>query len=184
MSLKAKVEAILFLNERPQSATEIAAQANTDLDAVRQVLTQLLQEYESREDSGISINTENGYSMVVKEEFEELTQQILPLELRTGCLRTLSTIALKEPIYQKDLIEIRGGGAYDHIKELLNMGLIKKRKEGSNNILLTTKIFSDYFKLSENGLELQHILKTNAEKIEFVHLKQINHTEEMAEIHG
>ncbi len=158
MSLRTKVEAILFLSDKPLGAGAIAIQAGADINEVRAALTQLMQEYESRE-TGIRINAEDGYLMQVKEEFENLSQQLLPLEVRTGCLRTLSAIALQEPVYQKEIIEMRGGGAYEHIKELIEMGLVKRRREGFTNVLSTTKLFGEYFDLSDNGTELQHTLK-------------------------
>ena len=41
----------------------------------------------------------------------------------------MATIAIKKKILQSDLILIRGSGAYDHIKELLEKKLIVKRKQ-------------------------------------------------------
>jgi segregation and condensation protein B len=167
--LKAKIEAILFLSERPLSAQHIAEQAGgVDPDQVTQCLNQLMQEYEDR-DSGIMIDCANGYCMQIRDEFESLTQDLLPIEIRTAVLRTLSTIALKEPMSQKDLVEIRGGGIYEHVKELVDMGLVKKTKDGNANILHTTKFFTENFKLSQNGIELQKVLKKAAPgEVEFI----------------
>lgn len=167
--LKAKIEAILFLSEKPMSAASIADQAgNDDIDLISQCLNQLMQEYEDRE-SGIVIDCANGYCMQIRDDFEELTQDILPIEIRTAVLRTLSTIALKEPILQRDLVEIRGGGVYEHVKELIDMGLVKKTKDGNSNILHTSKFFTENFKLSQNGIELQKVLKKAAPgEVEFI----------------
>lgn len=166
--LKAKIEAILFLSEKPLSAQNIAEQTGTDPDQIIQCLNQLMQEYEDRE-SGIMIDCANGYCMQIRDEFESLTQNLLPIEIRTAVLRTLSTIALKEPMVQKDLVEIRGGGVYEHVKELIDMGLVKKTKDGNSNILHTTKFFTENFKLSQNGIELQKVLKKAAPgEVEFI----------------
>lgn len=154
MSLKAKVEAILFLSDKPLNAREISVRANADLDDTRQALIQLLQDYEAR-DTGLMIDTSNGYALFVKEAYEDLSGALLPLEMKTACLRTLSAVALKEPIYQSDLVKMRGGGVYEHLKELEDMGLVKRTKEGSSNLVRTTKLFAEHFKLSDNGLELQ-----------------------------
>ena len=84
-------------------------------------------------------------------------------------LRTLSTIALKEPMLQSDLMQIRGGGIYEHVKELVTLGLVKKSKEGNSHIIHTTKFFSENFKLSQNGLELQTVLKkASSRDVEFI----------------
>jgi len=167
MSLKAKIEALLFLTTDALTAPQIAVQANADINDVRSALSQLIQEYESRFDSGVTIDTSRGYTMVVKEEYETLTQDILPLEIKTGCLRTLSVIALKEPIYQSELVKMRGGGAYEHIKELMEMNLLKKKKEGNSYVLSTTGLFDEFFKMTADGLELQHLLEDADKKITF-----------------
>ena len=166
--LQNRIEAILFLSEKPRSADSIAQQCETDLDLTRQALTNLVQDYEDR-DGGIVIDCTHGYCMQIADEFEDLTEDILPIELRTAVLRTLSTIALKEPMLQKDLQQIRGGGIYEHVKELVALGLVKKSKEGNSHILHTTKYFSENFKLSQNGLELQTVLKKASPRdVEFV----------------
>lgn len=166
--IKGRVEAILFLSDKPRGADSIAKQANADVDLVRQVLVELVDEYEER-NGGIIIDCANGYCMQIADQYEDLTEDILPIALRTAVLRTLSTIALKEPIFQKDLVTIRGGGVYEHVKELVEMGLVKKTKEGHQNLLHTTKFFTENFKLSQNGLELKNVLmKASPSDVEFV----------------
>lgn len=166
--LQSRIEAILFLSDKPRTADSIAQQCNTDIDLVRQALSALVQDYEDR-DGGLVIDCTHGYCMQIADEFEDLTEDILPIELRTAVLRTLSTIALKEPILQSDLMQIRGGGIYEHVKELVELGLVKKSKEGNSHIVHTTKFFSENFKLSQNGLELQTVLKKASPRdVEFV----------------
>lgn len=167
MNLKAKVEAILFLTTEPLSSKEIAERVGTDTNLVRSAISQLLAEYENR-DSALCIDTNKGYIMRVKDEYTDLSDEVLNFELKTACLRTLSTIALKEPVYQKDLVELRGGNVYEHLKELEKLNLIKRKKEGNSNIITTSTTFAEYFKLSNNGLELQHLLKNNEQNVKFV----------------
>jgi segregation and condensation protein B len=159
IKLKHKVEAILFLSESALSAIAIARQLEVETNLVREALSKLIQEYEER-DSALMIDSENGYLMRIKEEFNSLAETVLPFEMKTACLRTLSTVALKEPIRQSEIIELRGSGAYEHLKELVKLGLIRKRKEGITNVVTTSREFAKYFKLSNNGLELQKELKT------------------------
>ncbi|NQY80669.1 MAG: SMC-Scp complex subunit ScpB [Candidatus Caenarcaniphilales bacterium] len=166
-SLRNKVEAILFLSTEPISSKEIATKLSVDTNLVRKALSQLLQDYENRE-TALMIDTEKGYFMRVKDEYADLSDEVLTFELKTASLRTLSTIALKEPIYQKDLVELRGGSCYEHLKDLESLGLIKRQKEGINKIVRTTKTFAEYFKLTDNGMELQHILKNPDNNVKFV----------------
>jgi len=184
--LRSRIEAILFLSDKPRTAESIAQQCEADTDLVKQALSQLVQDYEDR-DGGVVIDCTHGYCMQIADEFEDLTEDILPIELRTAVLRTLSTIALKEPMLQSDLMQIRGGGIYEHVKELVELGLVKKSKEGNSHILHTTKFFSENFKLSQNGLELQTILKkASPTDVEFVRPNTLiaSQQEESEEIQG
>ena len=63
-------------------------------------------------------------------------------------LKTLTVIALKEPIRQTELKEMRSS-AYEHIAELLEQGLISRSKDknGRSFNIRTTKKFQEYFKL-------------------------------------
>ncbi len=159
MNLKNQIEALLFLTDEPIHAQVIAQRVNVDINEVRQALSQLMQDYETR-DGGLCIESYDGYILNVKAQYDTLVEEFLPLDIKTGCLRTLSAIALKEPVAQADLVKMRGGGAYEQIKELLEMELItRKRENGHSFVLKTTKLFHDYFKLSGSGIELQDFLK-------------------------
>ena len=54
---------------------------------------------------------------------------MLPVNLSTATLRTLATIALKKRILQSDLVDLRGSGVYDHIKEPLAQDFIERRRQ-------------------------------------------------------
>ena len=69
-------------------------------------------------------------------------------------LRTLATIAIKKKILQSDLILLRGSGAYDHIKELLEKKFIVKRrqKDGRSYWLSLSEKFFQTFAVSNEYL--------------------------------
>ena len=72
---------------------------------------------------------------------------LLPSDLKTSELRTLATIAIKKKILQSDLILLRGSGAYDHIKELLEKKFIVKRKQKDGRsywLSLSEKFFQTF----------------------------------------
>ena len=58
-----------------------------------------------------------------------MVRNMLPVDLSIAALRTLATIALKKRILQSELVDIRGSGAYDHIKELLAQDFIERRRQ-------------------------------------------------------
>lgn len=66
-------------------------------------------------------------------------------ELSSAELRTLATIAYYEPIRQSEIVRARGNRAYEHIKQLSDMGLILPIPQGNTKLLRLTRKFYDYF---------------------------------------
>ena len=156
-NLKAKVEAALFLTEKPVKASAVAKIVGEDLDKVRRTILELIRDYEER-DLGLEIADDNGYIIQVKDEYATLIDEFVPLEIPTSLIRTLSAIAIKQPVMQSEIIKIRGAGAYEHIKELMERDLVNKKEEGRSPTLTTTKRFQEYFRLSKDGKSLRQIL--------------------------
>src|ERR1700722_2439828 len=123
-------------------------------------MLELFREYEERE-GGLEIADDDGYTFQVKDQFASLMDEFLPVEMSTALLRTLSAIAIKQPIPQSEIIRIRGAGAYEHIKELVIKGLVSKREDEKTRspLLSTTKQFQEYFRLTKDGKSLRQYLK-------------------------
>ena len=159
--LKARIEAVLFTTAQALSIKEIADILNEeDVDKVEEAMLDLIMDYASRE-GALEIDDENGYILQVKEEHMDIVEKLCPVELKPAVLRTLSVIALKEPIRQTDLKELRGSNAYEHVQELLEKGLISrtKNKNGRSYNLKTTPKFAEYFKLKGDTRSLAKLLE-------------------------
>ncbi len=165
MSLKAKIEAVLYLTDKPLRAQAIAGIVGEEVQIVRAAILELIHEYEERQ-GGLEIADEDGYSFQVRDQFANLMDEFLPIEMSAAQLRTLSAIAIKQPIPQSEIIRIRGAGAYDHIKELVLRGLVTKREDEKNRspLLSTTKQFQEYFRLTKDGKSLRSYLKREMKK--------------------
>lgn len=163
MSLKAKIESVLFLTEKPVRAQAIARIVNEDVQLVRKAILDLIQDYETR-DGALEIADDDGYIIQVKDQYSSIIDEFLPMELPLALLRTLSAIAIKQPVAQADIIKIRGAGAYDHIKELLQRELINKKEDGRSPLLTTTKQFQDYFRLTQDAKSLRTELRKSDRK--------------------
>ena len=161
MSLKARVEAVLFLTDKPLAAAAIAQLVNVDVQEVRQSILELIHDYEQR-NSALEIADDGGYMMQIKDEFAAFANDMAPIDLPVSVVRTLSAIAIKQPVLQSEIVRIRGAGAYDHIKELLEKELITKKEEGRSALLGTTKKFQEYFRLSQDARALRDQLKEQA----------------------
>ena len=129
ISLPAQLEAILYLKGKPMSLNDLAELVNESKAIVEEALLALMAGYAQR-DTALDIQEQNGlYSLQLRNGLGELVQSLLPVELSLGTLRTLATIALKKRILQSELVDLRGSGAYDHIKELVSQNFIDRRRQ-------------------------------------------------------
>jgi len=165
MTLKSRIEAVLFVIGKAATPEEIAEILKEDPANIEAELLDLILDYSTR-DSALEIDDENGYIIQVREEYRDIVEKLVPVELKPPVLKTLTIIALKEPLRQTLLKDLRGAVAYDHIGELLEKGLIsrKKDKNGRSFILKTTPKFAEYFKLKGDTRALAKILDLSKEK--------------------
>lgn len=159
MSLKCKIETVLFVTAKAMTVEEIAEILKEDPEKVEAALVDLLMDYSSR-DSALEIDDEDGYIIQVRHEYSDIVERLVPVELKPSVLRTLTVIAIKEPIRQSKIIELRGQTAYDHIGDLIEKGLISKKRDKTSRayILRTTSKFAEYFKLKGDTQALAKLL--------------------------
>ena len=154
LSLPARIEAILYLKGKPLSLGDLAEIAGINRDEAEMGLITLMADYAHR-DTALEIRQEGQrYSLQLREGLGGLVQNLLPVDLSTAALRTLATIALKKRILQSDLVELRGSGAYDHIKELLAQNFIerKRQSEGRSYWLTLSEKFHRTFAIRTDDL--------------------------------
>ena len=157
MRLATKIEAILYLKGQPLSLGELAESTKCDRQEVEEALIELMDDYAHR-DSALEIaENPTGYSLQLRATFQELIQDFIPAELGTGSLRTLAAIALKSPILQTDLINLRGSSAYQQVQELVELGFVRKRRQtdGRSSWLEITDKFHQYFEIDKLSLNLE-----------------------------
>lgn len=147
-SLKSRIEAVLFTTARVlqiKDIAEILEEENEEI--VEEAMLDLIMDYSSR-DSALEIDDENGYILQVKTEHMDIVEKLCPVELSKPVLKTLTVIALKEPIRQAEL-KVYRSNAYEHIAELVEKGLVAKTrdKNGRSFNVSTTPKFNEYFKL-------------------------------------
>ena len=158
MSLKARIEAVLFITAQALEVNDIAEILKEEEDVIEESLLELIMDYSARE-GALEIDDENGYILQVKQDYMDIVEQLCPVELKPSVLKTLTIIALKEPIRQSYLKELRSN-AYEHVQELLKMGLISRHrdKNGRSFNLKTTPKFAEYFKLKGDAKTLAKIM--------------------------
>ena len=166
MSLKAKVEAIIYAAETPITLDQIVGLVKesegadeTDLRSrVRAAIEELTSEYSS-ENHGIELRQiANGYRMSTKPEQHDLVRSFAkslkpPIRLSLPALETLAVIAYKQPVTVPEISEIRGVDSSGVIGTLLDRKLIttsgRKDVIGRPILYKTTKEFLLRFGLKD-----------------------------------
>jgi segregation and condensation protein B len=150
-SFKQKVEAVLYLKGKPMNLAAIADALGCEIEDAEMGLIDLISEYAHRDSALEIVETDMGFSLRLRSEFEDLVNKLIPVDLGRGTLRTLAAIALKKNIVQSELIELRGAGAYQHVQELVEQGFVKKKRqaEGRSSVLHVTAKFHQYFEIDE-----------------------------------
>ena len=155
-SLASRIEAILYLKGRPIGVKELAELARDEPDQVRAALATLTTSYDQR-DTALEVVEQSGrYCLQLRPDLADLVKNMLPVNLSTATLRTLATIALKKRILQSDLVDLRGSGAYDHIKELLAQDFIERRRQSEGRsywLTLSEKFHRTFSVLPDLGAD-------------------------------
>ena len=161
MDLKSRIEAVLFVTGRAVQLDEIAKILDVEEQEIEDAMLSLIVDYSSR-DGALEIDDENGYIIQVKDDYMDIVEKLCPVDISNAVLKTLTVIALKEPIRQAELKELRGSTTYEHVTELVEKGLIsrKRDKNGRSYNLKTTPKFAEYFKLKGNS-EILSKMDTN-----------------------
>lgn len=150
---KALVEAALFVSGRPLSLKELSkALGIKSLDYLEKLIELIAAEYAERK-SAIEVVRVLGdkFVMQVKQEYSQQVIHLMPRpDLRTGELKTLALIAYLQPIEQSKIVKLRGSQAYEHIKKLIEMGLIYAEPYERTKLLGTTQKFAELYGFPEN----------------------------------
>jgi len=145
MDSKGAVEAALFSSSQPLRVREIADKTSLSDATVRKALAELSGDYDSV-NSAIMVSKINSmYSLRLRDEYSHFNARFSDMEIPSGTMRTLSTIAYNQPILQSELFRARGVRTYEDVRTLIGMGLVAGRKTGQTLELTTTKRFAEYF---------------------------------------
>jgi segregation and condensation protein B len=150
--LTTTLEAILYLKAQPMTIAQLAELAGFDRKTTEEGLMELMSEYAHRDGALEIAETESGYSLQLRETYQNLINALIPADIGVGALRTLAVIALKGPLSQTELVEIRGSGVYQHIPELVELGFVRKRKnsDGRSSLVQVTDKFHQYFQINQD----------------------------------
>src|SRR5271166_3421603 len=156
--LKAVLEAIVYVAEEPLTLAQIAASLQQPAERIKDLLDQLIAEFD-QPGHGVSIReVAGGYKMATKPEHHEAVRNFVkslkpPLKLSLPALETLAVIAYKQPATGPEIMEIRGVQGGGVLKTLLDRKLIavagRKNVIGKPMLYKTTKEFLIQFGLKD-----------------------------------
>ncbi|OIU87299.1 SMC-Scp complex subunit ScpB [Microbacterium sp. AR7-10] len=130
--LAERVEAILLIVDEPISLVALAAAVHAPVPAVRQVLEQLVADYDGRGRGprrGFELReVGGGWRLYVRDDHDDLVADFVggqaPARLSQAALETLAVIAYKQPVTRAQVASIRAVNVDSVVRTLLARGLI------------------------------------------------------------
>jgi len=158
----ALIEAGLYVAGRPLDLKTLGSLVRSrSKRRVQRLARALIKEYTERDTALEILELEDErFVLQLKAEYSPMVRRLAlrPL-LSKGPLKTLSYIAYRQPVVQARVIDVRGGHAYGHLKQLEDLDLISRERSGRNTMVRTTEFFADYFGLSHDLRTMKRQLK-------------------------
>jgi len=155
------VEAILFVVGKEISTERIASLCSLEPAEVENILASLTQKIAELNHSLKLTKKDHGWKLTVKDEFIPLVSTLVSsTELERPLMETLAIIAWKYPILQSDVVKLRNASAYEHMRQLEDIGYIVKERFGRTYKVKLTKKFFEYFDLPSDEAKqafLKHV---------------------------
>jgi len=144
----ARLESALYSAGRPLTLEELIKASGTEsrqktIAALDLIIKKMKNVFKAIE---IVILPDGSYVFQLKPEYSSSVRKYAskPL-LSRATQKTLSYIALEQPISSKQLLEVRGSGVYAQLKELRQLNFIEHQSVGRLRIYSTTEKFQKYF---------------------------------------
>jgi len=139
------IEAALFSAGKAVDAEELSDTTGIEPALVQLYLKKLVQSYSTRPTALEVAKAGTKFVLRLKDGFVEGVRTLASPEISQKLLKTAALIAYHQPVRQSMLVEMYGVKVYDHVQELISLGLVRARKEGPTKILSTTHRFSEVF---------------------------------------
>jgi len=154
------VEAALFSAGRALDPTETAEATGLSRNKALGALEALVELYKTRESALEIIKLGNKYALQLKPEAVEFGRRLAPQEIPSYLLRTLALIAHEQPMLQTELKYKLGDKVYEHVGELIGLGMISRINKGRTFELSITPAFMEYFGIdAKNQTEMKAYLE-------------------------
>ena len=182
-----RIEAVLFAVGKEITSERIASLCSLDVKQVEETIQVLTSQYAQMNNSLQIVKKENGWKLTVRDQYVPLVSSLVSnTELERPLMETLAVIAWRYPVVQSEVVKLRNAKAYDHMKQLEEMGFVAKEKHGRTFKVKLTKKFFEYFDLpSEEAKQafLKHVSTEVLKEAEDVD-KEADEVERLNELQG
>ncbi len=178
------IEASLYAAGRPLTIEEISNKLEISKKKVEELINEVAFDYLERSTALVIAQIGDRYQMQIKPEYTEKVSKFAKGgAIAERYLRTLTIIALKQPILKSSVIKLRGTGAYEHVKYLIDNGFIDAVKKGRTHELTTTDKYSDMFGLPKDKTELKRVMikQLGVEEVASIEQPEVIEEEEIVE---
>jgi segregation and condensation protein B len=127
---------------KPLKKQELAELLGVDFFDVQSALESVKQRYGG---PIIIRETEETVFMMAEDKYVNSLWFLGKGELSTGELKTLAMVAYYAPVKQSDIVNSRGNRAYEHLRKLEEMGLLRSEKSGHTRLMKLSRKFFEYF---------------------------------------
>ena len=140
------LEATLFGAGRSMSVSELSTALGYDEDEMLDSLYSLRSTLKRRRGGALQVaEVGDRWAIEVKPDIASHLPKETKTEIPQKFLKAAALIAYHQPIPQSRLVELLGQKAYDYVRELAQLGMVDRRKDGNTRRLSTTRRFSETF---------------------------------------
>lgn len=140
------LEATLFGAGRSMSVSELSTVLGYDEDEMLDSLYSLRSTLKRRRGGALQVaEVGDRWAIEVKPDIASHLPKETKTEIPQKLLKAAALIAYHQPMPQSRLVELLGQKAYDYVRELAQLGMVDRRKDGNTRRLSTTRRFSETF---------------------------------------
>lgn len=153
------IEGALYASDKALTIERLSLELDFPKAEIQKAIKELLELYENRSTALEIKRMGEKYQMQIKPMYsEEIRKFAQGGAIAEKYLRTLTIIALKQPILKSKLVKLRGSGAYEHVKYLEDNMLIDSVKKGRTSELTTTDTYAEMFGLPKNKDQMKKVM--------------------------
>ena len=146
LPLESLLEATLFGAGRSMAISELSESLGYDAEEMIDSLNSLRATLKRRRGGALQIaEIGDRWAIEVKPQIADHLPKEARTEIPKKLLKAAALIAYHQPMAQSRLVELLGQKAYDYVRELAQLGMVDRRKDGNTRRLITTRRFSESF---------------------------------------